>query len=330
MTTTVNVLILSAGRRVELVRAFQRQHPGLDVTPRVVAADASPLAPALYFADAHEILPRCTESNYIQALLALCRKHAIDLVIPTIDTELAVMAANRELIEETTGALVAISDTYSIAICRDKVKTHAYLRSKGLVTPHLYTEDEVTGLRVTFPAFAKPRGGSSSVGAQRLDTLDDLEVARRTTPDLMVQSYAAGDEYTVDCFIAPDGRPLSITPRLRLATRSGEISKGRIHHAPEVIEATERLLAALPLRYHVTVQCIVENGTVSFIEINPRFGGGAPMSIHAGADSCLNLYRIRLNIPTTPTPAMDGATFLRFDRTLQLGTTTEPQAVLFE
>ncbi|WP_152190695.1 ATP-grasp domain-containing protein [Georgenia satyanarayanai] len=330
MTTTVNVLILSAGRRVELVRAFQRAPQGLDVTPRVVAADASALAPALYFADAHEVLPRCTDDNYVQALLDLCTRHAIDLVIPTIDTELAVMAANRELIEETTGALVAISDLSSIAVCRDKVKTHTYLRSKGLVTPHLYTEDEVTGMRVKFPAFAKPRGGSSSVGAQRIDNAVDLEAARRTTPDLMVQSYASGDEYTVDCFVAPDGRTLSITPRLRIATRSGEISKGRIDHAPEVVEATERLLAALPLRYHVTVQCIVDNGAVSFIEINPRFGGGAPMSIHAGADSCLNLYRIRLGLPTPPTPAKDGATFLRFDRTLQVGTSAEPQGVLFE
>ena len=43
----------------------------------------------------------------------------------------------------------------------------------------------------------------------------------------------------------------------------------------------------------ITVQCFLcDNGEIKYIEINPRFGGGAPMSISAGADSCENLYRL--------------------------------------
>ena len=35
----------------------------------------------------------------------------------------------------------------------------------------------------------------------------------------------------------------------------------------------------------INVQCIrTAEGRVSFIEINPRFGGGTPLSLHAGAD----------------------------------------------
>ena len=46
-----NVLILSAGRRVELVKCFQKAAKRLNIKSKVVAADISDMAPAIYFAD---------------------------------------------------------------------------------------------------------------------------------------------------------------------------------------------------------------------------------------------------------------------------------------
>ncbi len=53
------------------------------------------------------------------------------------------------------------------------------------------------------------------------------------------------------------------------------------------MEASRRLVETLgtSLRGVVTLQCIVTaQREIRFIEINPRFGGGAPLSIAAGAD----------------------------------------------
>ena len=55
-----------------------------------------------------------------------------------------------------------------------------------------------------------------------------------------------------------------------------------------------------------------------YIEINPRFGGGAPLTIKAGADSAKAVLRM-LNGETLSyeeKAARDGAIFSRFDQSV--------------
>ena len=101
-----------------------------------------------------------------------------------------------------------------------------------------------------------------------------------------------GKEFTVDVFLDFDGNLITVVPRLRIATRSGEISKGKIIKDREIIEDIKRLVEVLKPIGHITVQLMKTNKGIEYIEINPRFGGGAPMSIQSGADSCENLYRL--------------------------------------
>jgi len=56
-----NILILSAGRRVELVQSFQRAARTLNIKSNIVAGDCSNTAPAIYFADKYYIMPRISE-----------------------------------------------------------------------------------------------------------------------------------------------------------------------------------------------------------------------------------------------------------------------------
>ena len=69
----------------------------------------------------------------------------------------------------------------------------------------------------------------------------------------------------------------------------------------------------------ITVQCMKTERGIEYIEINPRFGGGAPMSIAAGADSCENLYRLLQGEELKyRDDYRDGATFLRFDASIEV------------
>ena len=173
----LSVLILSAGRRVELISCFKRAKERLKIKGTIVAADASELAPALYFADINEIVPRISDSDgYISAIKSICRNFNISLVVPTIDTELLLLSERRDEIEET-GAKVLISDEKVTKICRDKKNTQEFLEENGFLVPHMLTKKELSDPgKLTYPLFIKPRDGSSSINAFQVHNEGELEL----------------------------------------------------------------------------------------------------------------------------------------------------------
>ncbi len=316
----LNILILSAGRRVELISCFKRAKERLKIKGTIVAADASELAPALYFADINEVVPRISDSDgYIKSITDICRNFNISLVVPTIDTELLLLSERRAEIEET-GAKVLISDERVTRICRDKKNTQEFLEEKGFLVPHMLSKKELQNPgKLTYPLFIKPRDGSSSINAFQVHNEGELELYLKLIEKPIVQEYIEGTEYTVDVFTDFDSNIITIVPRIRIATRSGEIAKGVIRKDREIIEDVKKLMEALRPIGHITVQCKKTQKGIEYIEINPRFGGGAPMSIMAGADSCENLYRLLMGEKLKYNEHYrENLTFLRFDQSIML------------
>lgn len=117
------------------------------------------------------------------------------------------------------------------------------------------------------------------------------------------------------------GEVITVVPRIRLSVRGGEIAKGKIVRNRYIIDDAIRMMELLKPIGHVTIQCIkLENKSeIRYIEINPRFGGGAPMSIKSGADSCESLYRLlRGERLSYNEDYRDNLTFLRFDGSICL------------
>lgn len=314
----INVLILSAGRRVELIDAFKNASKNLNINSKVIAADSSELAPALYFADKSANLPRISEPNYIQSIIDLCNKENISIVIPTIDTDLLLLATNKVNIESKTNARVLISDEETIAVCRDKIKTQKFLEANGFGVPKMYTdEDLVFHHEVNYPLFIKPVSGSSSINTFKVNNKNELDTYRKIIVNPIIQEYIEGNEFTVDVFLDFQSNIITIVPRLRIATRSGEISKGKIIKDREIIDDVSRLMNILKPIGHITVQLMKTSNGIKYIEINPRFGGGAPMSIQSGADSCEYIYRLLLGEKLEYNEDYkSNIMFLRFDRSI--------------
>jgi carbamoyl-phosphate synthase large subunit len=295
------VLLTSAGRRVALLRAFRRALDALG-GGRVLAADARPSAAALHAADAHFVVPRCDGPDYVPALLELCRREGVVLVVPTIDTELPALAAARETFARA-GIAVAVSGPATVAIAFDKAETAAFLSRAGIPAPATLDLAHALagGNGFAFPVVLKPRFGSGSVGVHVVRDLDELRFYAARVPRPLLQTWAPGVEYTLDVLVAPGGDVACAVVRHRLETRAGEISKGWTVRDPAVETWGRRLVERLPdAAGPLTLQCFkAPDGRVAFIEINPRFGGGFPLALEAGADYPRWLLEWALGRPST-------------------------------
>lgn len=312
-----NILILSAGRRVELVMHFKKAAQKLGIKSNVLAGDCSDTAPALFFADKACKLPRISDSNYIDAIIDISNLEHVSLIVPTIDTDLLLLAENKEIIEEKTDAKVLISDAEVVKICRDKIYTQKFLEANGFGVPKMYDEKEIEDGNLVFPLFIKPKSGSSSINTYKVNNESELRIYRSLIKDPMIQDFMEGEEYTVDVFLDFNSTVITMVPRLRVATRSGEISKGKIIKDREIMDEVARLMNTLKPIGHITVQLMKTKKGIEYIEVNPRFGGGAPMSIQSGANSCENLYRLLMGQSLEYNENYrDDITFLRFDSSI--------------
>jgi len=303
VTKPLRILFTSAGRRVSLLREFRRAAGDLGMDLRIHAADRQPLAPALQVADETVIVPAVASEDYCDSLLRHCREREIDAVVPLIDPELLPLSCGRERFAEV-GTRVIISSPDVIRISIDKVLTNQFLNRHGFRTPRILTEEELAS--PAFPLFIKPRDGSSSLGAHRISTAEDLAYFRHLYPGSIIQEFIEGVEYTVDVFADFEGRPRCAVPRRRREVRAGEVSKAQAVRHARMIEENCRLVEALSgCQGMMTIQCfLTAEDEIVFIEINPRFGGGVPLSIQAGADS--PRWILELLGGRAPTIAMDG------------------------
>lgn len=285
-TRQLRILISSVGRRVELVQAFRRAARRLRVPVKLYGTDVTMLAPAMHHVDEPVLVPPIRRRDFVDALLAVVTRHRIDMLVPTIDTELPKLAAARgRLCDEGCTALVP--DRRVVRVCRDKLATHRLLAGHGIDVPQTWSPDQLPPIRsMSFPCFLKGRFGSAGKAAIRIDDADSLRFHLARVRQPIVQEYLRGDEYTQDVYCGLDGQVRCVVSRQRLEIRSGEVQKARVVKDPRLIDVSRRVVEVLGDCVGViTVQCIVgPRGRVSVLEVNPRFGGGVPLSIHAGAD----------------------------------------------
>jgi carbamoyl-phosphate synthase large subunit len=315
--TPFPVLFTSVGRRCELVGIFRRSITSLGLEPVIIGADSSRMAPALHFCDEQVMVPRVDDPAYPDAILRSVERRGIRLVVPLIDTELAVHSKLRPRIE-ASGATALISPAEAVAVTQDKYLTWQFFREIGVPAPDAALPgDGVDALGL--PVVVKPRCGSSSENVSVCLTTQERDIALRTTPDPIAQVLATGTELTLDVLTDLRGRPIEVVVRERIRTRGGESVVGvTVDHADVVMHAL-RIATALHARGPVTMQCFREHdGTVLFTEINARFGGGYPLADAAGADFAGLIVRMCLgeNIEPRLGAHRIGLAMSRYDRSV--------------
>jgi len=276
----MNILITSASRKVPLVKAFQRALSD-GGGGRVIGIDANPRSAALYVADKSYVIPSGTGKKFIKTVQDICRKHDVRLIVPTRDEELPIFATEKDSFQDM-GVTVMVPDPSVVQICQDKHLFIDFCVSNGFFVPKTYSRDDLFPVP-ELPLFIRGRFGKGSNTAFRADTLEELEYLLKKIDDPVIQECIDADEYTIDLFADFEGNIISVVPRKRLLIFGGESFVGMTSKNWTLINEAIRLAKTLKLTGHNTIQCFLQGDKVLFIEVNPRYGGGANLGFASGA-----------------------------------------------
>ena len=313
--TVASILFTSAGRRVELMRAFQSALRRLDVESRLVATDMTDLAPVAQVVDNLVIVPPTASRDWISHILQVCHDYSVDVVFPLIDPDIPVLAGkHREFAEIGTRLAVCQPDTAEM--CEDKLRTRDALTGMGVPTADVGPPGSQRWQAADFPLFIRPRKGSAGQHSYRVDSPDELQFFSNHVPDPIVQRYLEGPEITTDVVADLDGEILSVVSRQRLEVRAGEVAKGVTIHDRDISRYCKEIASHLRLVGPCNIQCMRHGQKIFFTEVNLRFGGGVPLALAAGAPIIESLMARILAIPFDvpgPDSYEEGVRMTRFD-----------------
>ncbi len=259
----------------------------------VVAVDADGGAAGLRLASVGAVIPKVTEDEFGPALLHRVDEHRPQVLITTVAEEIGAL---HDLAEPLTARGVAcwLPPRDAAAVCLDKWKFARTLTDAGIPTPGTGLGDASA---VPGPWVVKPRFGRGSRDVYLVDDPQELQWACRRTPEPIVQTRITGREFTADALIDHDGTVAGCVPRWRVETKAGISTRGETFASAAVDAVVARTVAAVPITGPLNLQGFVDHDQATVVEVNPRFSGGLPLSLAAGADLVGEVVRGALGDP---------------------------------
>lgn len=273
--TVMNILLLGGAKRVSMARLLKEAGRRRGMEVNILSYELEKRVPV---AEVGEVIigRRWNDPLVLPHLCDVIRERDIRVVIPFVDGAVSVAAQCRDLFDVWAPVGSAeLSETMF-----DKVAAADMFEQKGIRVPATFH-----GGVPELPLIAKPRHGSASKGIIVLHAPADME--QLDTSEYLLQEYIADrEEYTVDAYVAADGRVCCVSPRLRKEVVGGEVSRTVTVADRDIADTAAETIKRIGLRGAVTLQYIrdMTDGRLLLMEINPRLGGGAVCSVYAGAD----------------------------------------------
>ena len=271
MMNLMKVLLLGAGKRVSLAKLLKESGINLGVEIEIVSYESSIDVP---IADEATVFvgKRFSDVTCLSSIKELILREKVNMVLACHDAAVPLLPAISEFTFAPSCSAEMIS-TYS-----QKLLTSKFLRSFNIPVPPV---------AVSAPAIAKPNKGSASKGLCYLSTQSEFEnfLLRQDANEFDLQSLMTGPEFSVDVYVPRSGGQVTISQRIRLEVAGGEVVRTRTVDEPAITEIVEKITAFPGNSGPMTIQLIWDEPSLAFyvMEINPRFGGGMPASILAGA-----------------------------------------------
>jgi carbamoyl-phosphate synthase large subunit len=247
---------------------------------RIVSSDTYPISAGFYMSDAHELLPEIESKTYLSKLFEIITKHKISILMPSSGYDIYHYSKYKKKLLKL-GALPVVSDVMTMEICRDKMQTYHHLSKKFDLPLTTLDSKKLEG----FPLIAKPRYGKGSKGIVKIENPLDLRYIQSKQNGLIFQEYLPGTEYTIDVLSDLNGEPLIAVPRIRVQTKAGISTVGKIIKDENISETCKSIAKYLKIKGPCCIQMKESNeGTLKLVEVNPRLGGGTIFTALAGAN----------------------------------------------
>ena len=237
----MNILILSAGTRNKIVQYFKKT---LEGKGNVICTDMSELAPSIYEADKHYIVPRMTAPGYLE----LCEMSL---------------------------------DKYEMY---KWLTSHGYKCAKSYMDKEEFFADVEAGKAKYPVFVKPARGSASIAISKVYDkeTIELLfKHDEGLMIQEFLDGQEIGADVYIDMI---SGEIVSIFTKKKIVMRAGETDKAVSFKDEKLMEVIKKFVSEAGYRGQIDIDVFDVNGEYYISEVNPRFGGGYPHAYESGAN----------------------------------------------
>lgn len=296
-----------------------------DASLRLSIADADANAVGRHLHQPFFAIPNAQDPSFADAILDLCVKEKVDLVLPLVTRELFPLSEHRSRFENV-GIRVLVSSYDSIQIANNKGDCFQFLKEAGIPVPQFFIVNNAEEfIHAAFeldhpqkPFCFKPTVANGSRGFRIVqDSINEAEqlftqkpyntyitythavkiLSSQPFPPLVVTEYLPGNEYSVDC-VAENGKALLVVPRLRQKMINGISVQGRFENDTAIIAYCTQIIEVIGLHGNIGIQ-VKRNaaGKPLLLEINPRVQGTIVAALGAGVNLPLLAVHNEMGMP---------------------------------
>ncbi|MGE5403303.1 MAG: ATP-grasp domain-containing protein [Candidatus Doudnabacteria bacterium] len=258
---------------------------------RIIGIDNNPHAVGFFKCDGHYTISRVSSPDYIDSLIDICKKEAVDVLIPNIEDELLPIHDHMRRFTEA-GIKVVIQPRQVIEVYGDKYLTSIHLKKLGIATPDTCLFTPSNGEKIAemvnsfgLPLILKPRYGRSSKGILLAETTKQLNAYMDALEgrEYIVQEYLGGGdrEYTCAVFKVPSMvEPYTILLKRQLS--NGMTISAEVVHDDTLTDLCRDIADKVPIEGSLNVQAMVRDGVPYVFEINTRYSSTTYMRAKCG------------------------------------------------
>lgn len=252
---------------------------------RIIGVDMRPVDHPVLHAAAQ--VPAADDPEMIEHLSELVHRHDIDVIIPTVQEELPIVArAAEECL--LYPARVVVSAPEDVEVSCDKYRTMLHLEETWVpiprfTRPEFHRDPASVGEAVGDHAIIKPREGRGSRGVREIhpDLLSRDEWAD-IEENAVIQEFAPGQEFAPMVYIPPGDAPPTVVVVEKFCGpdyKAHEVRRVPADRYPDVGRIALGAARELGLRGPVDVdlRCLADGRPV-VLEVNARFGANSALA----------------------------------------------------